>query len=134
MSRELLYSVSQRLRGHIKSGKRSYDAFLTCQTHLIALAEAFAERVTLEKFMESIQKCEDQNLKTILKKLCDLYALSTIEGHKGWYLEADYMEGGKTKAIRRLVDELCYEVRQEAGALVEAFAIPDELLSAPIAG
>ena len=130
---QLLYSVSQRLRGHIKDGKRSYDAFLVCQTHLLALAEAFAERIILEKFTEAVEKCEDLNLKTGLKKLCDLYALSTIEKHKGWYLEADYMEGSKTKAIRRLTDELCSNIRQEAGALVEAFAIPDELLSAPIA-
>ncbi|MCR9285858.1 acyl-CoA dehydrogenase family protein [Saprospiraceae bacterium] len=130
---QLLYSVSQRLRGHIKNGKRSYDAFLVCQTHLIALAEAYAERIILEKFIDAVEECEDINLKTILKKLCDLYALSTIETHKGWYLEANYMEGVKTKAIRRLVDKLCKNIRQEAGALVEAFAIPDELLSAPIA-
>jgi acyl-CoA oxidase len=130
---QLLYSVSQRLRGHIKNGKRSYDAFLVCQTHLIALAEAFAERIVLEQFVKAVNDCEDINLKTILKKLCDLYALSTIENHKGWYLEADYMEGVKTKAIRRLVDQLCANVREEAGALVEAFAIPEQLLSAPIA-
>ena len=37
-----------------------------------------------------------------------------------------------SKAIRSMVDELCAEVRQEAGALVEAFAIPDALLGAEI--
>ena len=64
--------------------------------------------------------------------MCSLYALSTIEKHKGWYLEANYLEGVKTKAIRREVDALCAELRWEAGALVEAFGIPDELIGAQI--
>ncbi len=129
----LLYSVAQRLRNKIKRGMRSYDAFLQCQTHLIAVATAFVERIVLEQFVKVIDECEEPNLKAVLKKLCDLYALSTIEFHKGWYLEEDYLEGVKSKAIRRMVDELCADLRQEAGALVAAFAIPKELLSAPIA-
>jgi len=43
------------------------------------------------------------------------------------------MSPTKTKAIRRLVDKLCLQVRNQADALVEAFDIPDEILSAPIA-
>ena len=43
------------------------------------------------------------------------------------------MKGAKTKAIRRLVDDLCAEVRVDAHCLVEGFGIPDELLGAPIA-
>jgi len=129
----LLYALSERLRGKIKSGMSSYEAFLDCQTHSIALAEAFAERIVLEKFAEGVEACEDLNLKTVLKKMCDLYALHTIEKHKGWFLESGYLEGNKTKAIRRLVDELCAVLREEAGGLVEAFAIPDKLLGAPIA-
>lgn len=130
---QLLYSVAQRLRGKIKNGMRSYDAFLDCQTHLLALAEAFAERVVLDQFCKAVENCEDQNLKVVLKKLCDLYALSAIEKHKGWYLEKGYMGSFKTKAIRRTVDDLCKNIRSEAGALVEAFGIPKGLLAAPIA-
>jgi acyl-CoA oxidase len=128
----LLYSLSQRLRGNIKNGMSSYDAVLKCQTHMLALAEAFVEDLILQKFVEKISEVEDDNLKKVLKKMCSLYALSTIEKHKGWYLEANYLEGVKTKAIRREVDALCAELRWEAGALVEAFGIPDELIGAQI--
>ena len=128
----MLYSLSQRLRGNIKNGMSSYDAVLRCQTQMGAVAEAFIEEVTLQKFVEKINEVEDENLKTILTKLCDLYALSTIEKHKGWYLEASYLEGVKTKAIRREIDALCADLRWEAGALVEAFGIPMELLGAEI--
>ena len=61
-----------------------------------------------------------------------LYALSTIEKNKGWYLENEYLAGNKTKAIRRLVDKLCADLREDADALVNAFGIPEELIVAPI--
>lgn len=129
----LTYSVGQRLRGLIKDGMNSYDAFLRCQTHLLALANAFVEVQILEQFIKAMDKVEDNSLKKVLKNLCDLYALHTIESHRGWYLEVGYMEGIKSKAIRKLVNELCAIVRNDALHLVEAFAIPDDLLAAPIA-
>lgn len=129
----LTYSVGQRLRGLIKDGMNSYDAFLRCQTHLLALANAFVEVQVLEQFMKVVNAETSTSNKEVLNTLCSLYALSTIESHKGWYLEVDYMEGVKSKAIRKLVNELCATVREDALALVEAFDIPDDLLGAPIA-
>lgn len=130
--RRLLQSLARRLRGWIKEGLSSYDAFLKCQNHSIILATAYAERVVLEQFVLKIASIEDEKLKATLKELCDLFALSTIENHRGWYLEHDYLAGSKTKAIRRMVSELCSKVRESAGQLVDAFAIPDESLAAPI--
>ena len=130
---QLLVSVAQRMRGLLKKRMNSYDAFLRCQTHLIELAHAYIERVILEQFVEAVNKCEDGDCKIILKKLCDLFALSTIQENKGWYLEQDYMQGAKTKAIRKMVDKLCKDVRSEAAFLVEAFAIPQSCIAAPIA-
>ncbi len=129
----LVTSVAKRLKKRIDKGMDSYDAFLQCQTHLVNMAHAYIERVILEQFILGIKNCADASLKPILKKLCDLYALSTIEKNKGWYLEHDYLEGRKTKAIRKMVDQLCRELRPDALALVEAFAIPDACLAAPIA-
>jgi len=65
--------------------------------------------------------------------VADLYALSTIEEHRGWYLEAGYMEPMKTRAVRREVNRLCGELRQQARFLVDAFGIPDGVLRAPAA-
>ncbi|MEJ0033838.1 MAG: acyl-CoA dehydrogenase [Bacteroidota bacterium] len=68
----------------------------------------------------------------MLRKLCNLFALSQIDKNKGWYLEQGYMEGSKTKAIRKLMNQLCWEIREEAVPLVEAFRIPESCLG-PIA-
>ena len=128
----LLSTLAQRLRGMIKQGQSAYDAALSCQTHMIALAEAFIERVMLQHFLEKVNSLPEGKEREALSRLYQLYALHTIELHKGWYLESDYMTGGKTKAIRRQVDQLCAEVRKDAAALVEAFKIPEPLLAANI--
>ncbi len=131
--RRLTFTAGQRLRSLIRGGTSAYDAFLQCQTHLLAVAEAYVEHFVNEQFFAAIDEIKDAAIRTSLQRLAQLHALHTIERHKGWYLEKDYLEGVKSRAIRRLIDELCAEVRPEALALVEAFAIPDFLLNAEIA-
>jgi acyl-CoA oxidase len=131
--RDILTSAARRLKKHLDSGMDSFDAFNQTQFHLLNVGHAFIERVVLEQFQLAIENVEDRECKAALVKLCSLFALSQIEKNKGWYLEHGYMEGVKTKAIRKVVNELCWEVRQEAVPLVDAFKIPDSLLGAPIA-
>ena len=128
-----MYSVSSRMRGLIKSKMNSTDAFLRCQTHLLELSNAYIERIILEQYIQQTKAVKDPATKAMLKQLGQLYALHTIESHKDFYLESEYMSPTKTKAVRRMVDKLCKETRHQAIALVDAFAIPDAILSAPIA-
>ena len=130
--KDILTSAARRLKRHIDDGMDSYDAFNVSQTHLIGVSFAYIERIILEQFQLAIEQTKDAGCKAILKKLCALFALSQIEKNKGWYLEQGYMEGVKTKAIRKLMNQLCWEVRQEAVPLVNAFNIPDSCLAAPI--
>jgi len=103
------------------------------QDHVVALAKAHTERVVLEQFASGIDGCEDASLQAVLGTLCDLYALHRIEADRGWFLEHGYLESAKAKAIRKQVNKLCLEVRQQAEPLVDAFGIPDPVLAAPIA-
>ena len=131
--RDILTSAARRLKKHLSSGMDSFDAFNQTQYHLVNVGHAYIERVILEQFIEQVERIKDKACKAVLKKLCDLFALSQIEKNKGWYLEHDYMVGVKTKAIRKLVNQLCWEIRQEAVPLVDSFKIPDSCLGAPIA-
>jgi len=131
--RDILTSAARRLKRHIDSGMDSFDAFNVCQHHLVQVGFAYIERIILEQFILQIQNTKDAGCKMVLKKVCDLFALSQIDKNKGWYLEQGYMEGVKTKAIRKLVNQLCWEIRQDAVPLTDAFAIPDRCLAAPIA-
>lgn len=131
--RNILNSAARRLKHYLDQGMNSFEAFNECQYHLVQVAFAYIERVVLEQFVNQVNTTEDPDVQAALKKLCGLFALSQIEKNKGWYLEQNYMEGVKTKAIRREVNQLCQQVRKDALALTEAFAIPDACLAAPIA-
>jgi acyl-CoA oxidase len=131
--RDILTSAARRLKRHIDEGMDSFDAFNVCQHHLVEVGFAYVERIILEQFQQVVEKTKDRGCRDVLKRLCDLFALYHMEEHKGWYLEQGYMEGVKTKAIRKLVNQLCWETRQDAVPLVNAFNIPDSCLSAPIA-
>jgi acyl-CoA oxidase len=129
----ILASAAQRIKKLVDGGLEPYDAFNVVQHQMIDVAQAYLERVVLEQFQAAIKTVEDEKSKTILTKLNQLYALSQLEKNKGWYLEDGYMEAVKTKAIRKMVNQLCWDIRPDAVALVNAFDIPESCLAAPIA-
>jgi len=129
----ILASAAKRLKNLIDSGLDSYDAFNVVQHQMIDVAQAYLERVVLEQFKFAIKDVDDVECKAVLEKLYNLYALSQLEKNKGWFLEDGYMEAPKTKAIRKLVSQLCWNLRPDAVALTNAFAIPESCLAAPIA-
>ena len=91
------------------------------------------EHIILRECRKAADGVADEACKKMLTRLCDVYALSKLDEHKGWYLEQGYMEGVKTKAIRKMLNQLCWEVRQDAVPLVDSFGIPEACLFAPIA-
>lgn len=129
----LLVTLARRLKQRLDDGIDSFSALIEVQDHAVALAKAHTESLVLRQFAESIENCEDDSLAAILGTVCALYALHRIEADRGWFQEQGYLDSSKAKAIRKLVNQLCSEVRQQALPLVAAFAIPDELLAAPIA-
>lgn len=131
---KLLTTVAQRMRNYISKGLHPSEAYLRCQNHLIELAKAHVENVVLKESYKTCQAIENEPVREVFIKLHRLFALHTMEENKGWYLENDYMHPLKTKAIRRVVDKLCRQLRDDADILVEGFGIPGELISAPIAG
>ena len=126
----ILASAAKRIKKLIDSGMDAYDAFNVVQHQMIDVAEAYLDRVVLEQFQTAIAAVEDKNAKLVLNQLSQLFALSQIEKNKAWYLEDNYMEAVKTKAIRKIVNQLCWDIRPDAVALVNAFAIPDSCLGA----
>ncbi|WP_428229286.1 acyl-CoA dehydrogenase [Flavobacterium sp.] len=129
----ILASAARRIKKLVDGGLEPYDAFNVVQHQMIDVAQAYLERVVLEQFQLAIKEVEDIQSKEILTKLNHLYALSQIEKNKSWYLEDGYMEAVKTKAIRKMVNQLCWDIRPDAVSLVNAFDIPESCLAAPIA-
>jgi acyl-CoA oxidase len=123
----LLGSLARRLRRRIEEGVDSFTALNDCQDHAVALANAHTERVVLEHFQLAVARTES-GARLPLDRLASLFALARMEQDIGWFLEKGYVESGKARAIREQVNALCAEIRPDAVALVDAFAIPAELL------
>jgi acyl-CoA oxidase len=127
----LVRTAAGRMKKRLSAG--AHEALLEVQEHLIAAAHAYVDRLALAWFEEEIAKVEDAGTKAWLVRLGDLHALSRIEANAAWYLEDGYLEPVKVRAIRKEVEAAMRELAPAARALVDAFAIPDACLAAPIA-
>ena len=132
-TRHLLDALARRLKRGIDEGGDPFQAFLAVQDHAVSTARAHVERLVLEHFSAAIARVRKKGVAETMDLLCDLYALDRIERDRGWFQEHGRLSATRSKAVIRTVTELCREVRGDAEDLVEAFAIPDRLLAAPIA-
>ncbi|PNW83293.1 hypothetical protein CHLRE_05g232002v5 [Chlamydomonas reinhardtii] len=126
----MLFTLSLRLR---KAGPRlgAFHAWNKCLTHVLDLANAYVESVVYKTFLRAVEGCVDPECRRALKAMSDLFALRLIEGDM-MFRNDEYIAPSKAKAISRLVVSLCSELRGVALPLVDAFAIPDHILRAPI--
>jgi acyl-CoA oxidase len=124
--KHLVDGVIRRLRKG--SPPNSFEVFNQVQDHLLEVAKAHVDRVVLEAFVSGVERSGDP----LLSKVCDLYALSTIEIHKGWFLEHQRFTPARAKGVTAMVNELLRQLRPHARELVDAFAIPDEWLACAV--
>jgi acyl-CoA oxidase len=125
-------AVAQRFRRGLDEGYDPFEIFRAVQDHAANAARAHMATVILQAFQNAVANCEDETLRVTLKRLCDLFALRDLEADKGFFQEHGRLSAPRCKAITREVNRLCNEVRMQAAGLVDAFAIPDAVLGAPI--
>lgn len=126
----LLHTAAARLRKHSRR-VGDFFAWNKCLLHLLALSRAHVESVMLDSMLEAVQSCPDPEARQSLKAMADLFALDRIYGDIT-FRNDDYIAPEKAKAIQRLIEALCSELRGVAVPLVDAFGIPDHVLRAPI--
>jgi acyl-CoA oxidase len=125
-------AVARRFRRGLDEGHDPFEVFRAVQSHAVAAARAHIDRTVLEAFSRAIEACTDESCRGALSTVCNLYALHTIETERGFFQEHGRLTGARCKAITREVNDLCNEVREISGELVDAFGIPDAVLRAPI--
>lgn len=131
--KHVLEGAIRRLRSGAASKKdRPFDIFNDVQDHVLKTATAHIDRITLEAFVAGIERATDPAAKSLLNRVCDLYALTTIEADKGWFLEHGRLTPTRSKALTAVINDLLKELRPHLSTLVDAFAIPDEWLNAAI--
>jgi acyl-CoA oxidase len=127
-----LAGVARRLKKGMDDGGDPAAVFSMVQDHVISAANAHVERLLLEAFVDKIETLPEGQNKIVLQLVCDLFALSTIEADRAWFMEHGRFSNAKSKAVTAMVNELCRRVRPIAEPLVDAFDIPQEMLRAEI--
>lgn len=131
--KHLLDGAIRRLRRNAaRPGIAPFDVFNDVQDHVLNAARAHVDRVVLEAFVAGIARTGDPAARALLERVCDLYALSTIEADKGWFLEHGRLTPARARALTGAVNELLGELRPHMRTLVDAFAIPDAWLNCAV--
>jgi acyl-CoA oxidase len=126
-----LSGVARRLKRGIDDGLNPGEVFSRAQDHVLAAARAHVERLVLEAFVDKVAGLARGELGEVLKLVCDLHALATIERDRAWFMEHGRLTSARSKAITREVTELCRQMRPIAVDLVDAYGVPAEVLRAP---
>ena len=109
-----------------------FDVFNDVQDHVLKAAQVHIDRVVLEAFVAGIERTTDAAAKALLARVCDLYALTTIEADRAWFLEHGRLTAARSKALTAAVNGLLKELRPHMVTLVDAFAIPEDWKGAAI--
>jgi acyl-CoA oxidase len=123
--RHSLETLAARLRRAGDDDAEAFTVFNDAQDHLLFAARSHVDRVVLEAFVAGIDRCTDGPAHETLGTLCDLYALSSIESDRGWFLEHDRISPARSKAVTAQIGRLCAQLRPQALDLVEGLGIPD---------
>jgi acyl-CoA oxidase len=127
----MLAGVARRLKRGIDQKMNPGEVFSRVQDHVIGAANAHVERLVLEAFVSKTRSLPEGDQKVALNLLCDLFALSTIEADRAWFMEHGRLTVQRSKAISREIGSLCRKVRPIAVDLVDAWGVPVEMLRSP---
>ncbi|MFI7355890.1 acyl-CoA dehydrogenase [Streptomyces avidinii] len=127
----MLAGLARRIKRGIDQKRAPGAVFSQVQDHVIALARAHVERLVTEAFVDKVRALPEGGEKAALGLLCDLFALSTIEADRAWFMEHGRLTVPRSKAISREVNDLCRKIRPLAVGLVDAWGIPAAALRAP---
>ncbi|MGN6607008.1 MAG: acyl-CoA dehydrogenase family protein [Jatrophihabitans sp.] len=129
--KHLLESLAKRLR-KAADADDPFAVFNGAQDHLLHAARAHIDNVLLNAFVAALEKLPAGAEQDLLIKVCDLYALSTLEADRGWLAEHGRLTATRSKALVAAVNQLCDDLRPDAQTLVDAFGIPPAALDVPI--
>lgn len=125
-----LAGAARRLKAGVDAGRHPGLVFSEVQDHVIAAARSHVDRIVLESFVARVRALPASPTREVLAALSDLYALTTIEADRGWFLEHGRLSAPRSKAVTREVSALLRRLRPVALGLVEAFGVPAEVLGA----
>ncbi len=126
----------QQLNEQWEKARQRGDVFAAWDAQFdaaMALSEAHGASLFLRTGLAAAEAVANPTAARLLEELSTLHALEEVHAHSGWLLANKLLTPSQASDIPRALDALCDGLAPYALDLIEAFAIPDTLLSAPIA-
>ncbi|KJL26682.1 acyl-CoA dehydrogenase family protein [Microbacterium azadirachtae] len=130
---QMVADIAGRLRAAGKDKVLGEKLFNENQAELIEAARAHGELLQWEAFTDALGRIEDEQSRTVLTWLRDLFGLQLIEKHLAWYLINGRLSTQRAASVSRYIDRLCARLRPHALDLVNAFGYEPEHVRAPLA-
>jgi acyl-CoA oxidase len=130
-------ALQQALHGELARGPApdapEYFAFWNDRIPAgLELTSAHTHRLTLEAFANAISDLSDERARAAVTPLCALYALRSVREHAGWYVARRWLTPTDLDHLAGRLNGLYDLILPSVPALVEAFAIPQTILGAPM--
>ncbi|MBK8051746.1 MAG: acyl-CoA dehydrogenase family protein [Saprospiraceae bacterium] len=125
--KKVLIALADRMKSYIDKRMEPNEAFLKCQLHMIDAGRAYIERLAYRMMVRKLEELEESPEKSILTRIKNAFALSIIMENRDWYLENDYMDGSKTKAIRRVYNKHIASLSHDIKGLVTALGVNERV-------
>lgn len=129
----VLETVGRRLQRADKDDpQQAFETFNSAQDHVMRLGRVHIERVVLEAFTAGIARCQDDDAADMLRDVCTLFALTSIEDDLAWFMGHGRISDQRAKNVTSQIEELLSRLRPHTLTLIEGFAVPPETLGAAI--
>ena len=132
-SRELMLFMNLGEKLMVAGKKGLFESWMYQESDLVqGAARAFGEAMVSEAFAAGI-KDADPALQPLLNQLYHLHLLTILEKDLGKFMLMGLLTPEMAAEVTPAATKLCRELAPHSVALTDAFDIPDNMLSAPIA-
>lgn len=122
-------SAERQLQEELRGGAPRDAAWNQCAAALVAASEHHCAYFMLAKLLDTVPAVADAPCRAALERLARLHALADLTHGAGWVGVAPR---ASVAAAHRATRRVLLELRPDACALVDAFALPDRVLNSAL--
>lgn len=126
----VLETLARRLRRSSDDEEKAFEIFNAAQDHVVRAGRVHIERIVLEAFTAGIARCEDEPTQELLRLVCSLFALTSIEDDLAWFMGHNRISDQRAKAVTSQINALLSKLRPHTLTLIEGFGVPEDSLGA----
>ncbi|XP_059800208.1 peroxisomal acyl-coenzyme A oxidase 2-like isoform X1 [Hypanus sabinus] len=134
-AQRLIKDSGDKLQSLLQSGIEQYIAWNITSVQLARTAVAHCHFVVVKNFVDAVERLKlEPEIQQVIKRLCDLYALTGILANAGDFLCDGYITGKQLDLLSSSQLDLLALLRKDAVSIVDAFDYPDQQLNSAIGG